>query len=522
MTHAPITRRLTALAFSVTLCWLVASATAKAASYEPNNTAAQATGPLAGGVTYSSTIETPDDEDWYWFRTTGERQLSLSAQSTTTDGYCVVQVEVLDEAGTKVDHFAILDKNASRVFRWTSPSAGKYLFRVVNSPSGTGDCGYGAVNTYSFSISPADAVAGSGGNTTPGNTTPPNPSPGTPVSAACKQAKSAAKKLSKQLKTMRKRTKRSRGAKRRSYNKRAKSLAKRVKSANRAMKAACTLPSAGNPGAGNPGTGSTGTGNPGTGSSGTGNPASQPPVGCPADGGPAPQAIKDSLCVAWRNAGGDASLGRALNEAHRWGAGWTRDFDGGPLGRGALLQGDGVGYAYIVNEPFWSGFLRGGGATGKLGYPNGRREPGGNLNRGGAASTQNMTFEGGQVINWANGTYGVASAIFERWAASGGVAGGMGRPTTDEQDSLVSPQGTAGRYQRFENGIVNYNAKTARAYLVIGAIGQKYAAMGYSASYLGEPTSDEYDWNGGRRQDYEGGYIRWVSGWPAAKNDREP
>jgi hypothetical protein len=68
--------------------------------------------------------------------------------------------------------------------------------------------------------------------------------------------------------------------------------------------------------------------------------------------------------------------------------------------------------------------------------------------------------------------------------------------------------------------VINYNPKVNRTVVIGGAILDRYAAAGYAASYLGLPTGEEYNFDGGKRQDFEGGYIVWHAG-GLAETDQE-
>lgn len=80
--------------------------------------------------------------------------------------------------------------------------------------------------------------------------------------------------------------------------------------------------------------------------------------------------------------------------------------------------------------------------------------------------------------------------------------GPLGYPVTDE---LATPD-NRGRYSVFENGSI-YWKETTGAHEVRGAIRDKWKETGWEAGSLGYPISDEYDFQGGRRSDFEKGYI---------------
>ena len=46
-------------------------------AYEPNDAFNQAYGPLVGGQNYDGQKETSNDQDWYFFNTTGQRQVGI-------------------------------------------------------------------------------------------------------------------------------------------------------------------------------------------------------------------------------------------------------------------------------------------------------------------------------------------------------------------------------------------------------------------------------------------------------------
>ncbi len=98
----------------------------------------------------------------------------------------------------------------------------------------------------------------------------------------------------------------------------------------------------------------------------------------------------------------------------------------------------------------------------------------------------------------------VLGAIYAKWGQFGYEAGILGFPTTNE---TVAPDGR-GRYSQFETGAVYWTPQTG-AHEVHGLIKTRWAALGWERSYLGYPTSDEFAIAGGRRSNFERGYIIW-------------
>uniref|UniRef100_UPI003FA57756 LGFP repeat-containing protein n=1 Tax=Kineococcus sp. G2 TaxID=3127484 RepID=UPI003FA57756 len=137
--------------------------------------------------------------------------------------------------------------------------------------------------------------------------------------------------------------------------------------------------------------------------------------------------------------------------------------------------------------------------NGWLGYPTQghTRTPNG---RGGFTH-----FEGGSIY-WsaATGARAVRGAIRDAWARTGWENGPLGFPTTD--DTRV-PSGK-GTYTHFEGGSIYWSSATG-AHVVRNAIRDRWASLGWENSYLGFPTSDEYEVPGGRRSDFSGGSITW-------------
>jgi hypothetical protein len=130
-----------------------------------------------------------------------------------------------------------------------------------------------------------------------------------------------------------------------------------------------------------------------------------------------------------------------------------------------------------------------------------------------------VTYQGG-VIYWhpATGANEVHGAILARWAALvaasptiadyAGSDSFLGYPLTDE---LPTPDGT-GRFNHFQNGSIYWTPATG-AHTVIGAIRDKWAALGWEKSFLGYPVTDTAKTSdgAGRFNDFQGGSIYLTS-----------
>jgi hypothetical protein len=113
---------------------------------EPNENAEQATGPLAGGVTYAGEIQTENDEDWFKFYTApGVQQFDIAY--TAING-CAPDVEYKGP-GTEEYEYGEMETDEWRHINETSPTAGVYYFRVYSGCVGS---------RYEFNVQPAGAL----------------------------------------------------------------------------------------------------------------------------------------------------------------------------------------------------------------------------------------------------------------------------------------------------------------------------------------------------------------------------
>lgn len=91
---------------------------------------------------------------------------------------------------------------------------------------------------------------------------------------------------------------------------------------------------------------------------------------------------------------GSHLVGYPYNDSHRWGAGWTQDFNYGGWGWTLVMYGDGVGESYGVHGGIRDYFISQGGATGWLGYPRSDEYAWNGVTR--------QDFQGGSIIWRAN------------------------------------------------------------------------------------------------------------------------
>ncbi|MGC0421662.1 FG-GAP-like repeat-containing protein [Embleya sp. AB8] len=202
--------------------------------------------------------------------------------------------------------------------------------------------------------------------------------------------------------------------------------------------------------------------------------------------------------------------------------------DGG-IGKFADFQGTGNGAltdAHINWSPTtgaWSQrggtrtrWLQSGGLNGPLGYPVSDEDvvrDGAGTDIGRVTRYAGTANTGAGAVTWTpdTGAHLISGETYNRWQATGGPRGPLGFPATEQANTPTKP----GTYTHFrtpgagiDNGSV-YTTPSGGAWAVYGNIRNRWAALGWEQGYLGFPTSNEYDVTGGRRSDFQGGYIRW-------------
>lgn len=157
--------------------------------------------------------------------------------------------------------------------------------------------------------------------------------------------------------------------------------------------------------------------------------------------------------------------------------------------------------AHAIQGAIWQKWTDQGRERGPLGYP----------------ATDELTtpdgigrynhFSKAGSIYWtpANAAHAVWGAIRSTWQATGWETGPMGYPITDE---LTAPDGI-GKYNHFSKAASIYFSPATGAHEVYGAIRARWSALGWERSYLGYPRSGEFSFDGGRRNDFQYGYVQW-------------
>ncbi|WP_415977471.1 LGFP repeat-containing protein [Rhodococcus sp. 077-4] len=144
-----------------------------------------------------------------------------------------------------------------------------------------------------------------------------------------------------------------------------------------------------------------------------------------------------------------------------------------------------------------------GGPGGKLGPPTSDEitNPGNTGKR--------TSFRNDSSIYWSGTTdaHQIGGAIGAEWARQGWEGGNHGYPTTDE----LSTPGGGGKYNHFQkNSSIYYSPATgSAAYTVWGAIRETWAQAGWENSQHGFPKGNEFNYGGGKRQNFQYNVIDW-------------
>lgn len=118
-----------------------------------------------------------------------------------------------------------------------------------------------------------------------------------------------------------------------------------------------------------------------------------------------------------------------------------------------------------------------------------------------------QVFERGCSIYWSVGTdaHDICGLIRDKYAQLGWEKSPLGFPLSDE---TPAGQDGAGRYNMFPGGVIYWSQDTG-AHAVWGSIAGVWQGNGAEKGHYGYPTSDEYDIDGGKAQDFQGGSITW-------------
>ncbi|HST39572.1 MAG TPA: hypothetical protein VLK58_08685, partial [Conexibacter sp.] len=157
------------------------------ATPEPNESAAQAFGPLSGGTPYAGSLDTENDVDWFWFYTSGPYAFDLSLTNVAScSSYDDVYARLLPDGSSSSVGSLSAETNMVSHFVHTAPGAARYLVEVTGCEG----------SRYRLQLDPGTAIS-----LTPPPPPPPPPAPPAPpapiararptpkVSARCRRAR---------------------------------------------------------------------------------------------------------------------------------------------------------------------------------------------------------------------------------------------------------------------------------------------------------------------------------------------
>ncbi|NAZ73959.1 hypothetical protein GTQ99_00740 [Kineococcus sp. T13] len=193
------------------------------------------------------------------------------------------------------------------------------------------------------------------------------------------------------------------------------------------------------------------------------------------------------------------------------GQGYENGFLGYPLTQEVRIRNGGVFQNFQGGTLYWSpgagahsvsgDFLRFYGGQGYengfLGYPQTQEVP---IRNGGVF----QNFQGG-TLYWAPtaGAHSVSGSFRSLYGARGYENGDFGYPTSQEV-----PIRNGGVFQNFQGGTFYWSPSTG-AHALQGSILDAYRRAGSEGGSLGYPTSSEFDIAGGKRTNFQRGYIEW-------------
>lgn len=181
-----------------------------------------------------------------------------------------------------------------------------------------------------------------------------------------------------------------------------------------------------------------------------------------------------------------------------------------------FTNGDQVGNAYAILNPFFSKWASMGYGNSVLGYPIDDMSDIQTSKFGTEFKYQNFKNRdenGSLEYNLATGeVFEIHGAIYATWSAIGYANSELGVVTSDERDALRSFKGTTGRVSDFENGHLHWHSSGDHAgttYMTYGNLDILYVSMGGTNSWLGFPVMHQEDRDGYDYCEFEGGYIEW-------------
>jgi hypothetical protein len=114
--------------------------------------------------------------------------------------------------------------------------------------------------------------------------------------------------------------------------------------------------------------------------------------------------------------------------------------------------------------------------------------------------------------------YYIHGAIWERYYTFVDKSE-LGPVASDEEEAAILPQGTTGRYTKFETGTIHWisdkddenvgHLQRGESFVTYGELDALYTSIGGTYSDLGFPVMDQEERDGHGYCEFEGGYIEW-------------
>ncbi|MFC9761625.1 LGFP repeat-containing protein [Rhodococcus jostii] len=116
-----------------------------------------------------------------------------------------------------------------------------------------------------------------------------------------------------------------------------------------------------------------------------------------------------------------------------------------------------------------------------------------------------QTFQGGSIYySPETDAHSIGGLIGDKWGEKGWEGGTLGYPTTDETGTKKD----GGAFNHFQRGSIYWSPGTG-AHAVWGEIRNYWASHGWENSSYGYPATDEFDADGGKKQNFQGAPIAW-------------
>ncbi|MCD4811279.1 right-handed parallel beta-helix repeat-containing protein [bacterium] len=185
-----------------------------------------------------------------------------------------------------------------------------------------------------------------------------------------------------------------------------------------------------------------------------------------------------------------------------------------------FTNGDQAGNAYAILNPFFDKWASMEYAKSVLGYPISDMSDIQTSSLGTPFKYQNFmngTERGALEYNLSSGeVYVIHGAIYATWGAIGCANSVLGAVTSDELEAGKSPQGTTGRYSKFENGTIHWisddnldHLHKNEAFITYGDLDEFYTGLYGTNHWLGFPVMNQTEVDGHGYCKFEGGYIEW-------------